>query len=64
MLSAARDILEKDGNHTTQDEHCIVDVKNIPCSKISTGAVLLADILPALFVKVFAPFVLRPVPYG
>ncbi|VDN53711.1 unnamed protein product [Dracunculus medinensis] len=34
------------------------------CSKISTGSVLLADILPALIVKIFAPFIMNRVPFG
>ncbi|CAG5986553.1 unnamed protein product [Menidia menidia] len=34
------------------------------CSPVSTGAVLLADILPTLLIKLVAPFVVHKVPYG
>ena len=33
------------------------------CAPVSTGAVLLADILPALGIKLIAPFALQNVPY-
>lgn len=55
MLSAAFDILNKEvGPHNvTVDPH---PPNNTRCNPTSTGAILLADILPALFVKLFAPF--------
>uniref|UniRef100_A0A1A8FQ20 Battenin n=1 Tax=Nothobranchius korthausae TaxID=1143690 RepID=A0A1A8FQ20_9TELE len=77
MLSAALDILSKQetrnvtesasnsgapaedvqaGNHSNSS---IYD-----CSPITTGAVLLADILPTLFIKLLAPFVIHKLPYG
>ncbi|KAI1726848.1 CLN3 protein [Ditylenchus destructor] len=62
MLSAAKDILEKE--HIHQGESCIEKVADIKCSKISTGAVLLADILPALVIKMVAPFTLHYFPYS
>ncbi|XP_053119652.1 battenin isoform X2 [Hemicordylus capensis] len=34
------------------------------CNTISTGAVLLADILPTLFIKLSAPFCIHWLPYG
>ncbi|KAH7701439.1 Protein CLN-3.2, partial [Aphelenchoides avenae] len=40
------------------------DASKAPCSPISTGSVLLADILPTLFIKLVAPFTLHSVPYG
>ncbi|XP_064331540.1 battenin isoform X6 [Phalacrocorax carbo] len=58
MLSAARDILQPPeappphGNGSRYD-----------CNPVSTGAVLLADILPALLVKVAAPFGLHLLPH-
>uniref|UniRef100_A0A8L8KBG5 Battenin n=1 Tax=Heligmosomoides polygyrus TaxID=6339 RepID=A0A8L8KBG5_HELPZ len=52
MLSAAKDILETNK---------IVDRQ---CQKMSTGAVLLADIIPALLVKVTAPFYIHRIPFG
>lgn len=55
MLSAAFDILNKDvGPHNvTVDPH---SPNNTRCNPTSTGAILLADILPALFIKLTAPF--------
>uniref|UniRef100_L7M0A0 Battenin n=1 Tax=Rhipicephalus pulchellus TaxID=72859 RepID=L7M0A0_RHIPC len=55
MLSAAFDILNKDvGPHNvTADPH---PPNNTRCNPTSTGAILLADILPALFIKLTAPF--------
>uniref|UniRef100_A0A131YHC4 Battenin n=1 Tax=Rhipicephalus appendiculatus TaxID=34631 RepID=A0A131YHC4_RHIAP len=55
MLSAAFDILNKEvGPHNvTVDPH---PPNNTRCNPTSTGAILLADILPALFVKLTAPF--------
>uniref|UniRef100_A0A1E1XFC9 Battenin n=1 Tax=Amblyomma aureolatum TaxID=187763 RepID=A0A1E1XFC9_9ACAR len=55
MLSAAFDILNKDlGPHNvTVDPH---PPNNTRCNPTSTGAILLADILPALFIKLTAPF--------
>uniref|UniRef100_A0A3B4H7R1 Battenin n=1 Tax=Pundamilia nyererei TaxID=303518 RepID=A0A3B4H7R1_9CICH len=54
MLSAAHDILEKQEsrNETASLLH------------FSWQAVLLADILPTLFIKLFAPFVIHKMPYG
>ncbi|XP_037557243.1 battenin-like isoform X1 [Dermacentor silvarum] len=55
MLSAAFDILNKEvGPHNvTVDPH---SPNNTRCNPTSTGAILLADILPALFIKLTAPF--------
>lgn len=55
MLSAAFDILNKDlGPHNvTVDPH---PPNSTRCNPTSTGAILLADILPALFIKLTAPF--------
>ncbi|XP_014467524.1 PREDICTED: battenin [Dinoponera quadriceps] len=57
MLSAAHDILNtKFGNQnsTAKNETHIPGVRT--CNSVSTGAILLADILPALAIKVTAPF--------
>ncbi|XP_056870155.1 battenin [Takifugu flavidus] len=75
MLSAAHDILRKQesGNSTlTASATLAVDfqVRNnsnasrYDCNPVSTAAVLLADILPSLSVKLAAPFVIHAVPYG
>ncbi|XP_053680491.1 battenin isoform X2 [Anopheles nili] len=52
MLTAAHDILkELEGD----EDHAKSALKR-PCNKLSTGAILLADILPALVVKSIASF--------
>uniref|UniRef100_A0A915P2J4 Battenin n=1 Tax=Meloidogyne floridensis TaxID=298350 RepID=A0A915P2J4_9BILA len=62
MLSAAKDILEK-SEESPIDSGC-TDTKYIKCSTISTGAVLLADILPSLTIKLIAPFTLQTIPFS
>ncbi|KAK0403606.1 hypothetical protein QR680_017025 [Steinernema hermaphroditum] len=73
MLAAAADIL--DGATSFDDResafrangtalHCIASLRDQKCSPISTGAILLADILPTLIVKTTAPFLIRRVPFG
>ncbi|XP_019213867.1 battenin isoform X1 [Oreochromis niloticus] len=75
MLSAAHDILEKQETRnetasTSASLHVDFQVGNssnssiYDCNPVSTAAVLLADILPTLFIKVFAPFVIHKMPYG
>ncbi|RCN48479.1 CLN3 protein [Ancylostoma caninum] len=66
MLSAAKDILDtesggisKNGTHACREE--IIDRQ---CQQLSTGAVLLADIIPALVVKVTAPLYIQMIPFG
>lgn len=59
MLSAAHDILkQKFGAATSEDE--TNDTANATdvrlCNTLSTGAILLADILPSLAIKITAPF--------
>ncbi|XP_059160504.1 battenin-like [Physella acuta] len=72
MLSAAHDILkedEKSSGHNittvlvnkTQNE---TDPSFLECNTVSTGAILLADILPTLVVKFTFPFFLEKIPYG
>ncbi|KAM4530676.1 battenin-like [Odontesthes bonariensis] len=74
MLSAARDILKKqEPNNSTASASVPLAVdshagnnssSNYDCSPVTTGAVLLADILPTLVIKLVAPFVVHKVPYG
>uniref|UniRef100_A0A3P9ARH2 Battenin n=1 Tax=Maylandia zebra TaxID=106582 RepID=A0A3P9ARH2_9CICH len=70
MLSAAHDILEKQEsrNETASvREQMFGNSSNssiYDCNPVSTAAVLLADILPTLFIKLFAPFVIHKMPYG
>ncbi|KAK2718639.1 hypothetical protein QYM36_005845, partial [Artemia franciscana] len=61
MLSAAHDILSSDfSNSTTLTVNEIREISNSTrdCNKMSTAAILLADIAPSFLVKVFAPFIL------
>ncbi|KAI3387075.1 hypothetical protein SNEBB_000640 [Seison nebaliae] len=73
MLSAAHDLLkeEKGTNGTihnnTLDQN--IDVGNgtdpiMKCNPIGTGAILLADILPTLIVKLLAPFFVEKLSYN
>ena len=58
MLAAAFDILM---DQTGQKE--VVPTSGFHCNKMSTGLVLLADILPTLFIKVTAPFYMQSINY-
>ncbi|KAF1770122.1 hypothetical protein GCK72_001940 [Caenorhabditis remanei] len=62
MLSAAKDILEKDSKHI--EKPCRPEVTTRECQIMSTGSVLLADIIPALLIKVLAPMFIHRVPFG
>uniref|UniRef100_A0A0N5C8A9 Battenin n=1 Tax=Strongyloides papillosus TaxID=174720 RepID=A0A0N5C8A9_STREA len=65
MLSAAKDILEKgsEDGYSSNNETCVENEKDIKCTNISTGSVLLADILPTLFIKLLGPLCLMNIPY-
>ncbi|UJR14649.1 hypothetical protein I4U23_001642 [Adineta vaga] len=64
MLSAAHDILkqEEHENSTVPVPHN--STNQFDCNSISTGAILLADILPALVIKVSAPFFMHKIIYN
>ncbi|KAM4635504.1 battenin [Polymixia lowei] len=75
MLSAAHDILKKQGsdNSTAPTPDTVAldfEVGNgsnssrYDCNPVSTAAVLLADILPTLVIKLSAPFFIHKLPYG
>ncbi|XP_058037542.1 battenin [Ahaetulla prasina] len=74
MLSAAHDILshQKVPVHngtgpippSAPPENATTNTSRYDCNIISTGAVLLADILPTLFIKFSAPFCIHLFPYG
>lgn len=76
MLSAAHDILKKQQSEnvttSTSTTTFAVDFQGgnssnssrYDCNPVSTAAVLLADILPTLLIKLFAPFVIHKLPYG
>ncbi|CAI4230100.1 unnamed protein product [Auanema sp. JU1783] len=65
MLSAAEDIMnnQKGVNSTTVDT-CTANITSRGCTSASTGAVLLADNLPALFVQATFPFFMHRIPFG
>ncbi|KAJ7313885.1 hypothetical protein JRQ81_005660 [Phrynocephalus forsythii] len=67
MLSAAHDILSHQkvppANGTGPVPHNS-NSSRYDCNPISTGAVLLADILPTLLIKFSAPFCIHLFPYG
>ncbi|CAB0038843.1 unnamed protein product [Trichogramma brassicae] len=54
MLSAAHDILALNDDPAT--EHKVANATTRDCNELSTGAILLADILPSVAVKLIAPF--------
>ncbi|XP_061761976.1 battenin isoform X1 [Nerophis ophidion] len=73
MLSAAQDILQKQqSGNTTKWTVSFLDSEGVKsgnnsrydCSPVSTAAVLLADILPTLIIKLSVPLVIHKVPYG
>lgn len=63
MLSAAKDILEPGPHLSNSTIACVEDRRAAKCSSISTGAVLLADILPSLLIKMISPFVFASISY-
>jgi len=71
MLSAAHDILDDpDANQTfpngslpTGMDDANGSTNRLDCNTISTGAILLADILPTLLIKSCAPFFVHFIPY-
>ncbi|CAF0759189.1 unnamed protein product [Brachionus calyciflorus] len=69
MLSAAHDILSPHDHSFDQIDtnNTIIDTKNstnkYDCNELSTGAVLLADILPGIVVKLTAPFFMHKLKY-
>ncbi|KAK0424477.1 hypothetical protein QR680_008685 [Steinernema hermaphroditum] len=67
MLSAAEDIMDKQehkvSNETDKDV-CEAKLTSRHCTEMSTGAVLLADILPTLVIKLTFPFFMQRIPFG
>jgi len=72
MLSAAHDILDdphSGSNHSGVNVTQIGalgsgnETNRLDCNTISTGAILLADILPTLLIKACAPFFVHLLPY-
>ncbi|KAM4024679.1 battenin [Anomaloglossus baeobatrachus] len=62
MLSAAHDILRTETNQTVQVN--VTNSSQYDCNEISTAAVLLADILPTLVIKLSAPLYIHQIPYS
>ena len=60
MLSAAHDLLTHPRPHNSTANHSQAEPDTNPrdCNPMSTGTILLADILPAVLVKMVAPFLL------
>jgi len=58
MLSAAHDILSENFGQDAEGKSSVpvVDNSTRECNPTSTGAILLADIIPALAIKLLAPF--------
>ncbi|GMS99726.1 hypothetical protein PENTCL1PPCAC_21901, partial [Pristionchus entomophagus] len=68
MLSAAGDIIDQQtgvspapSNNTNQ---CVKEITGRDCDDISTGAILLADIIPSLVIKATFPFFMQRIPFG
>ncbi|XP_020613143.1 battenin-like isoform X2 [Orbicella faveolata] len=75
MLSAAHDILGEDnstqGRQTSDNSSLTLETAGssnfsggLECNPLSTGTVLLADILPTLIIKMTAPFYMQRIPYS
>ncbi|CAL2044910.1 unnamed protein product [Caenorhabditis brenneri] len=66
MLSAAEDILDdqKGTNTSSTNSTCETHLTTRHCQSVSTGAVLLADNLPALVVQTTFPFFMHRFPFG
>lgn len=69
MLSAAHDILKEQEEKSDNSHHnetttaSPTDNHLMKCNPISTGAILLADILPTLMIKLTAPFYIQYISY-
>ncbi|GAB1609705.1 battenin-like isoform X1 [Argonauta hians] len=71
MLSAAHDILKeesnKGGNQSISDQNNSLPAGNgstLICNEIGTGAILIADILPALLIKLSSPLYIQKLSYN
>ncbi|GFQ90936.1 battenin [Trichonephila clavata] len=62
MLSAAFDLLYKNNGESSNTDQTN-STNGTKCNDISTGAILLADILPSLFIKLVAPFIVLKTHY-
>ncbi|XP_013411657.1 battenin [Lingula anatina] len=68
MLSAAKEILRDSDNPDNLQPANVTGLNDteemqLKCNSVGTGAVLLADIIPVLFIKTIGAFFLKKVPY-
>ena len=67
MLSAAHDILSPNKNNTNNGSHAANasnKTNRYDCNDMSTGTILLADILPGICIKLVAPFFVHKIKYS
>ncbi|KAI6171512.1 Battenin [Aphelenchoides bicaudatus] len=68
MLSAAEDIMSQQTNANTATDSnstvCMPEIHEHTCEIGSLGAVLLADVIPSLFIKLTFPFFMHRIPIG
>ena len=71
MLSAARDILSTQNEKNSKENSStttIVESKNVTniydCNTLSTGTILLADIIPGFITRLIFPFIMHKIPYS
>eukprot|EP00092_Neocalanus_flemingeri_P032193 GFUD01034989.1.p1 GENE.GFUD01034989.1~~GFUD01034989.1.p1 ORF type:complete len:425 (-),score=70.86 GFUD01034989.1:138-1412(-) len=56
MLSAAHDLLREEKSNPTENLNLVTRNSSRDCNELSTGTILLADIIPAILIKSVAPF--------
>jgi len=56
MLSAAHDLLKDDGDGKSENLNLISNNSSRDCNDLSTGTILLADVIPSIMIKSVAPF--------
>ncbi|CAF1600094.1 unnamed protein product [Rotaria sp. Silwood1] len=64
MLSAAHDILKQEESDNSTQPVSHNTTNQFDCNPISTGTILLADILPALVIKITAAFFMHKILYN
>ncbi|CAF5052638.1 unnamed protein product [Rotaria sp. Silwood1] len=64
MLSAAHDILKQEKNDNSTQPVSHNTTNQFDCNPISTGAILLVDVLPELIIKLIAPFFMHKISYN
>jgi len=56
MLSAAHDLLKDDGDGKSENLNLVSNNSSRDCNELSTGTILLADVIPSILIKSVAPF--------